>query len=295
MNVDLDTVREVVLARERADLAQVGMGSGVLAGGTFLFSEPHDHLDRLVDITTLGWTPLTASAQGLEIAATCTLAEFAGAGPGRELGTPMLRPEWPGTALFAQACRALLASHKIWRSATVGGNVCLSLPAGAVLGALVALDATAVIWPRGGGERRIALRDFVAGPGENMLASGAVVRSLLVPASSLVAHTSFRKIALAPLGRSGSVVMGRRDAGDRCAITLTAATVRPIVLDFDSVPTQSDVADALADLDADVWFDDPHGAPDWREHVTGLLAAEVAAELAGGVSGHVADERPNQG
>ncbi|WP_443093714.1 FAD binding domain-containing protein [Nocardia alba] len=279
MNVDLDTVSEVVLARERADLAQVGVGSAVLAGGTFLFSEPHDHLHRLIDITTLGWAPLTETARGLEIAATCTLAEFAGARPGRELGTSTLWPQWPGTALFAESCRALLASHKIWRTATVGGNVCLSLPAGAVLGALVALDATAVIWPRGGGERRISLRDFVTGPGENLLGSGAVVRSFLVPTSSLVARTSFRKIALAPLGRSGSVVMGRRAVDDRCAITITAATVRPIVLDFDSVPLPSEVNDALADIPGEVWFDDPHGAPDWREHVTGLLAAEVAAEL----------------
>lgn len=279
MNVDLDTVSEIVLARERADLAQIGAGSAVLAGGTFLFSEPHDHLDTLVDITTLGWAPLTESAPGLEIAATCTLAEFAGARPGRELGTSTMRPEWPGTALFAQSCRALLASHKIWRTATVGGNVCLSLPAGAVLGALVALDATAVIWPRGGGERRIPLRDFVTGPGENLLGAGAVVRSFVVPTVSLLARTSFRKVALAPFGRSGSVVMGRRAADGRCAITLTAATVRPIVLDFDSVPSPSELNDALAEIDPDVWFDDPHGAPDWRAHVTGLLAAEVAAEL----------------
>lgn len=279
MNVDLDTVREVVLARERADLAQVGPGSAVLAGGTFLFSEPHDHLDRLIDITTLGWTPLVERGDGLEIAATCTLAELTGAGPGRELGSAVLRPEWPGTALFALGCRALLASHKIWRTATVGGNVCLSLPAGAVLGALVALDATAVIWPRGGGERRILLRDFVTGPGENVLAAGAVVRSFLVPASSLVARTSFRKIALAPLGRSGAVVMGRRTADSRCAITVTAATVRPVVLDFDTVPGDADVAAAVAEIEPELWFDDPHGAPDWRAHVTGLLAAEVAAEL----------------
>ncbi|MBC7300189.1 MAG: FAD binding domain-containing protein [Nocardia sp.] len=277
--MDLDTVSEIVLARERADLAQLGAGSAVLAGGTFLFSEPHDHLDRLIDITTFGWTPLTASAQGLEIAATCTLAQFAGAGPGRELGTPMLRPHWPGTALFAQACRALLASHKIWRTATVGGNVCLSLPAGAVLGALVALDATAVIWTRGGGECAIPMRDFVTGPGENLLASGDIVRSFLVPTTSISARTSCRKIATAPLGRSGSVVMGRRDADERCAITITAATVRPVVLDFCTVPSRSELTDALAHLDADVWFDDPHGAPDWREHVTGLLAAEVVAEL----------------
>ncbi|MDT7569507.1 MAG: hypothetical protein QOG76_8131, partial [Pseudonocardiales bacterium] len=28
------------------------------------------------------------------------------------------------------------------------------------------------------------------------------------------------------------------------------------------------------------WFDDPHGAPDWRRAVTLLLAEEVRAELA---------------
>lgn len=277
--MDLDTVREVVLARERADLALVGPGSAVLAGGTFLYSEPHDHLDRLVDITTLGWPSLTATPAGLEIAATCTLAEFAGARPGRELGTATLRPDWPGTALFAQACRALLASHKIWRTATVGGNVCLSLPAGAVLGALVALDAVVVVWPRGGGERRIPLREFVTGPGQNVLAAGAVVRSFLVPTASLLAHTSFRKIALAPLGRSGAVVMGRRMADGRCALTVTAATARPVVLNFDSVPGEFELTEALSEVEPNLWFDDPHGAPDWRRHVTGLLAAEVAAEL----------------
>ncbi|WP_278261623.1 FAD binding domain-containing protein [Nocardia sp. AG03] len=277
--MDLDTVREVVLARDRADLAQVGAHSAVLAGGTFLFSEPHDHLHRLVDITTLGWPPLLGRSDGLEIAATCTLAQFAGARPGRELGTPTLRPEWPGTALFAQSCRALLASHKIWRTATVGGNVCLSLPAGAVLGALVALDATAVIWPRGGGERRIMLRDFVTGPGENILSSDAVVRSFVVPMASLLARTSFRKISLAPLGRSGSVVMGRREASGRCAITVTAATVRPVVVEFASVPSEFEVEAALLEFEPELWFDDPHGAPDWRRHVTGLLVGEVAAEL----------------
>ncbi|WP_067979340.1 FAD binding domain-containing protein [Nocardia caishijiensis] len=276
--MDLDTVREVVLARERADLAQLRAGSAVLAGGTFLYSEPHDHLDRLIDITTLGWPALVETAEGLEIAATCTLAEFAGARPGRELGSPTLRPDWPATALFAQACRALLASHKIWRTATVGGNVCLSLPAGAVLGALVALDAVAVVWPQGGGERRTALRDFVTGPGTNVLGPGSVVRSFVVPKPNLRARTSFRKTALTPLGRSGSVVMGRRTA-EGCVLTVTAATTRPIVLDFDRAPGDDELTSALAGIAPNVWFDDPHGTPDWRRHVTYLLATEVVADL----------------
>ncbi|KAA8889982.1 oxidoreductase [Nocardia colli] len=279
--MDLDTIREVVPARERADLSAIGGSCAVLAGGTFLFSEPQNHLDRLVDITALGWSAFTAVPDGLEIAATCTLAEFAGSMPGRELGAPVLREEWPGTKLFAQGCRALLASHKIWRTATVGGNICLSLPAGGVLAALTALDGVALVWSADGADRRIPLREFVLGPGRNVLLPGEVLRSITVPTSSLLACTSFRKIALAPLGRSGSVVLGRRDPDGRCAVTVTAATERPVVLDFGAAPSDAEIAAMLGGIDPSLWFDDPHGTPDWRRHVTGVLAREVAAELRG--------------
>ncbi|MBF6297931.1 FAD binding domain-containing protein [Nocardia amamiensis] len=277
--MDLDTIREVVIARERADLTLLGESAAVLAGGTFLFSEPQDQLVRLVDITTMGWPAFEAVDDGLEIAATCTLAEFAGAAQGHELGEPVLRDQWPGTALFAQSCRALLASHKIWRTATVGGNVCLALPAGAVLGALVALDGLALVWAADGVDRGIPLRDFVLGPGYTALRPGEVLRSIYLPRSSLLAHTSFRKIALAPLGRSGAVVMGRRDPDGRSAVTITAATTKPVVLDFAAPPSDPELRDALGAIDPTLWFDDPHGSPEWRRHVTGLLAREVAGEL----------------
>ncbi|WP_405160357.1 FAD binding domain-containing protein [Nocardia sp. NBC_01499] len=277
--MDLDTIREVLVARERADLGAIGGSCAVLAGGTFLFSEPQNQLERLVDITALGWPAFTVVPDGLEIAATCTLAEFAGAVPGRELGAPVLREEWPGTRLFAQGCRALLASHKIWRTATIGGNICLSLPAGAVLAALTALDGVALVWGTDGVDRRIPLREFVLGAGRNVLRPGEVVRSITVPTSSLLARTSFRKVALAPLGRSGSVVMGRRAPDGRCAVTITAATARPVVLDFAVAPSDTEIDAVLAGIDPSLWFDDPHGAPDWRRHVSGVLAREVAAEL----------------
>ncbi|MFE7741845.1 FAD binding domain-containing protein [Nocardia sp. NPDC057455] len=277
--MDLDTIREVVIAREREDLAVLGASTAVLAGGTFLFSEPQDQLVRLVDITGLGWPAFEIGDDGLEIAATCTLAEFAGAAPGRELGMPVLHDPWPGTALFARSCRALLASHKIWRSATVGGNVCLALPAGAVLGALVALDGMAMVWAADGADRRIPMREFVLGPGRTVLRPGEVLRSIRLPRSSLLARTGFRKIALAPLGRSGAVVMGRRERDGRSAVTITAATTRPVVLDFAAPPGDGAVRDALSMIDPALWFDDPHGSPEWREHVAGMLAREVAAEL----------------
>ncbi|MET7770676.1 FAD binding domain-containing protein [Nocardia sp. NPDC005366] len=277
--MDLDTIREVVVARDRADLVGLGEACAVLAGGTFLFSEPQARLERLIDITGLGWPALLETPPGLEIAATCTLAEFAGATRGRETGRAVLREDWPGTRLFAQGCRALLASHKIWRTATVGGNICLSLPAGGVLAALTALDADALIWSQDGTDRRVPLREFVVGPERNMLERGEILRSVLVPTRTLRARTAVRKIALAPFGRSGAVVMGRRDPDERTAITVTASTTRPVVLDFPAPPEASEVAAAVAAIDPALWFDDPHGAPDWRRHITGVLAREVADEL----------------
>ncbi|WP_332838203.1 FAD binding domain-containing protein [Nocardia terpenica] len=270
--MDLDTITEVVQARSRADLGALEGDSAVVAGGTWLFSEPQDGVRRLVDITGLGWAPLTATDAGLEIAATCTLAE---------LDRARLRPDWSAADLFAQAARALLASHKIRRVATVGGNICLALPAGAVLAALTALDATAVLWSRDGRDRRIPLSRFVLGPGRTVLRPGEVLRSVTVDAAKLRSRTAFRKIALAPLGRSGALVMGRRDAGGTCAIALSAATVRPTVLQFPAVPPPGDLTATIMELDRAVWHDDPHGSPAWRRHVAAVLAGEVLAELSG--------------
>ncbi|WP_028478254.1 xanthine dehydrogenase family protein subunit M [Nocardia sp. CNY236] len=279
--MDLHTITDVVVARQRADLTSLGSSTAVLAGGTFLFSEPQDQLIRLVDITALEWPAFEIVDDGLEIAATCTLAEFAGAAPGHELGKPTMRDQWPATALFAQSCRALLASHKIWDTATVGGNVCLALPVGAVLGALVALDGVALVWAADGADRCVALRDFVVGPRRTVLRPDEIVRSIRVPWSSMTAHTSFRKIGLTALGRSGAVVMGRRDRDDRTAITVTAATTTPVVVDFDLPPSERRIRRALDELDPACWLDDPHGSPQWRRHVAGVLAGQVAAELRG--------------
>ncbi|QLY32209.1 FAD binding domain-containing protein [Nocardia huaxiensis] len=270
--MDLDTVREVVVARDREDLAGLGPGTVVLAGGTWLYSEPQDGVERLVDITGLGWTPVAMDAGGLEIAATCTLAQLADSRyPAR----------WTGTALFGQACGALLASHKIRRTATVGGNVCLALPAGAVLAALTALGGYALVWgPRM--DRWIPLSQFVFGPGNTRLNTGDMLRAIRIPEPNLRARTAFRKIALAPLGRSGAVVMGRRNLDGSCHLTLSAATRRPVVLEFDEVPGGSELTATIDAVNPRLWYDDPHGSPDWRHHVSTLLAAEVAAELAGG-------------
>lgn len=265
--MDLNGVTSLRAARSRDDLL-LGPGEAVLAGGSWLFSEPQDALTGLVDLTTLGWEPWTVHDEGLSISATCTIAQ---------LLEPPAPDDWTAAPLFRECAEAFLMSFKIWNTATVGGNLCLALPAGAMISLSTALDAEAVVWTPDGGERREPVATFVRGVQSTSLRPGEVLRSVEVPVEALRGRAAFRKIALTSLGRSSAVMTGRRDLDGRVTLCLTAATTRPHVFRFDDVPSEDDVEAAL--MTVDDWYDDAHGAPDWRAAVSRGLAAEVCEEL----------------
>jgi CO/xanthine dehydrogenase FAD-binding subunit len=276
--MDLNTVEVIDVPTRRADVWPLGPGDAVLAGGTWLFSEPQVHLRRLVDITGLGWPPITLHDSGIELAATCTIGQVS------QLSTdlPATHPDWSAAPLLHQCCTALLASFKVWRTATVGGNICLSFPAGAMISLAVALDATLTIWRPDGSQYRTPIASFVTGSAANTLAPGDVLRSVHLSAAALRATTAFRKLAPSALGRSGIVVIGRRDNahdGGRVAISITAATVRPYVFEFPGVPDIEALHAAHATIPDDAWTIDAHGDPDWRRGVSLVLAEQVCAEL----------------
>jgi CO/xanthine dehydrogenase FAD-binding subunit len=254
--VDLTGVNTYRRAARRDDLV-LGPGETLLAGGTWLFSEPQE-VTGLVDLTTLGWAPWEAVDGGLRLAATCTLEQ-------------LLAAPWGAAAPLARRCvDALLMSGKVQRSATVGGNLCLALPAGAITSLTTALGADVVVWTPDGGERREPVATFVRGVQRTSLAPGEVLRAVEVPLPSR--EPVFRRASLAPLGRSSAVVVGTPDA-----ISVTAATTRPVLLD----PASPEAGLAAVDC----WYDDPHGPADWREAVTGRLVREVAGVLAGAAGG----------
>src|SRR5688572_22890617 len=101
--MDLNTITEVATPNRRADLAAWTSGDAWLAGGTWLFSEPQPHLTRLIDLTTFGWPALVVTEQGLEIGATCRVAE---------LDAAALPARWIAAPLINQCCRAFVASFK---------------------------------------------------------------------------------------------------------------------------------------------------------------------------------------
>jgi CO/xanthine dehydrogenase FAD-binding subunit len=270
--VDLPGIAEVA----DAPSATWRAGDAWLSGGTWLFSEPQPGLTRLLDLRAFDWPALQPSTDGLEIAATCTLAEL----------SRFQAPHWPAVPLFGQCCHALLGSFKVWNVATVGGNICMSLPAGPMTSLTAALDGVCTIWaPRGRPgdfeSRQVPVTEFVTGVHRNVLAPGELLRSIRLPAAALACTTSFRQISLAPVGRSGALVIGRRSPADgTVVITVTAATVVPVQLRFAGPPTADEVQAALGAAQPR-YHDDVHGLPAWREAMTRTLALEIAAELAG--------------
>ncbi|GAX56162.1 FAD binding domain-containing protein [Streptomyces olivochromogenes] len=271
--MDLNTVVEIRDARHPAPWRP---GDAWLGGGTYLFSEPQPHLRRLVDLSRTGWTPVRPHPDGsLEIAATCTIAQLSRFA--REF-----RAE--AAPLFEQCCRAFLASFKIWNMATVGGNLCNSLPAGPMISLTAALDGECLLHAQDGVRRRVRVVDFVTGAGRKVLTEGELLRSITLPARALACRTAFRQASLYGLGRSGALVIGTLDPVDHSlAITITASTVRPVRLWFPLPPTADGLRAAIdAAVADDEWFDDIHGLPAWRRHMTFRYAEDIRRELSHG-------------
>jgi len=268
--MDITTVTSYRPARTRADLA-LSPGEVVMAGGTWLMSEPQPTTTGFVDLTTLGWPDLEVTDAGLRIGATCTIARLLA---WAESEAPA---EWTSLALARPSADALLASFKIWNTATVGGNVCQAFAAGAMIAMLSTLDATALIWTPDSGEREIAVADLVIDNQATSLAPGEVVRALDIPAHALRSRVGLQKIALAELGRSGAVVTARVDPDGAAVFVVTAAVRRPRVLRFGRVPGAGELRDAVAS--ATDFYTDPLGSADWRRGVSVVLAERLRAHL----------------
>lgn len=315
MDLDINTVR---VARTRADCV-LRPGEAYLGGGTFLYSEPVPAgVTGLVDLTGLGWEPWSVDGSGLRVAGTCTLEELV-SGPGSlggSPGAPGAQGPYRALGIVRDCVSALTLSPKVARTATVGGNLALGLPAGSMAGLFAALDAVAVVWTPVGGSREVPVSALVTGAGLVGLAPSEVLREVRVPAAALGQRTAFRRAALTPNGRTAAMVTGRTPSSgggvpSRVLLVLTASVPAPVVVEVapgehgeldrlidgigavgtDAVGTDGTGTDGLgadavgADaVGADAgWYEDTHGTPAWRAAMTRRLAHEVLDELGGGV------------
>jgi CO/xanthine dehydrogenase FAD-binding subunit len=271
--MDLTTITSIKRPRHRADLGHFSEGDAWLAGGTWLFSEPQPKLRRLIDLTDLQWEPLVTVEAGLFVAATCEIATLDAFEP------PV---SWTAAKLIGQCCRSFLASFKVWNTATVGGNLCMALPAGPMISLTAALEGACVIWTADGGVRRVSVADFVKGPLSNALCPGEVLRGVELPREALTRRTAFRRASLSPLGRSSVLMIGASSADGRFILTVTASTRRPVQLCFPTLPDRRELQCRLdQEIPFALYYDDIHGLPVWRRHMTFEFAEEIRQELAG--------------
>jgi CO/xanthine dehydrogenase FAD-binding subunit len=271
--MNLNTIKEVKRPTSADQITQWRSGYAWLAGGTWLFSEPQFATDTLIDLATLQWPALTASADALEIAATCHIAEL------YRFSAPA---EWRAAPLIKECCNAFLASWKIWNAATIGGNICMSLPAGPMISLTCGLEATYTLWPRDAEPRTVNAVDFVTGNHANILKPGELLRSIQVPASALSKRFAFRHASLTKLGRSAALLIGTQGKGaDDLVLTITASTPRPIQLRFAHLPSASDLRRAIDErIPFDGYFNDVHGNAAYKRHLTHYFAEQIRAELA---------------
>jgi CO/xanthine dehydrogenase FAD-binding subunit len=271
--VDINTITEVVRQPPARPGPSWQPGDAWLAGGTWLFSDKQPHLRRLIDLAPLGWDTLTAGAPGLELGAMCTI---------RDLYAFVAPEDWRAASLFTTSCEAFLASFKIWNAATVGGNICMSLPAGPMITMTVALEANYTLWSPDGSERTVAAVDFVTGNNENVLAPGEVLRKVDIPDRALRKRHAHRRFTLTHLGRSTIFVIATQTPdSDDLLLTVTAGTTRPVRLAFESMPDADTLAQSIDAIPPEVWFADANGTPDHRKHLAKHYAEELRTELGG--------------
>ena len=273
--MDQNTISEFLVPSSDDLLADWRDGDAWLAGGTLIFYTPMPHLRRLRDLSQMGWPSLCVTADGLEIAATCTVAEL------HDFAAP---EAWTASPFLRQCVEGYLAGFKVWNRQTVGGNICASLPAGPMITMTAALEAQFTLWAVDGSVRVVSAIDFVTGDNTNVLQRGELLRSILVPLDALSRPYTIRRFSLTKHGRSSIFLVGTVDpTSDELLLTVSAATVHPVLLRLPAGVSPDDVRTALeAEIPDGLYFDDPNGTPEHRRHMTRVYAEQIRAELAGG-------------
>ena len=138
--MDINTITEVVRQPSEQPGSDWRDGDAWLAGGTWLFSDQQPDLRRLIDLDAA-----RLGHPGRQRRRPRDRRDVHHPRPVRVRGA---RPTGARPRCSPTSCEAFLASFKVWNSATVGGNICMSLPAGPMITMTVALEATYTLWRR---------------------------------------------------------------------------------------------------------------------------------------------------
>lgn len=258
--MDLCTVETYLQPTNLDDVQDWRADWAWLAGGTWMFTQPQPQVKTLVDMQHLGWSEIECTPDGLTIGATCILSHLLQA---------TYPPEWSAVAALHSAVHEL-ASFKVQNVATIGGNVCLALPAGTFAPALVALGATYHLIAPNGATRDVPALAFQTGDRQTVLQPGEALRQIWIPAENLTWHVGYRRICVATAGLAVTIVVVAYNPRTRATrIAIGAATPAPQVLSFPDMPSPMAMAAALdAQCPLTAYLDNEQASAIYRRHVT---------------------------
>ena len=238
-------------------------GYSWLAGGTWVYSEPQPQITTLIDITQLGWSELEMTTDGLTIGATCILSD---------LLHSSYPTDWTGVQVLKQAVHEL-ASFKVQNVATVGGNLCLAIPAGTFAPAMVLLNARYELVTSVGQSRWVDAIAFQTGIKQTLLQPGELLRKIVIPAEYLAWQVDYQRMCVAAAGLAVSIVTTAvQPVTQQVRVAIGAAIAVPCLLEFDHLPSHLEVAAALDEhLPLARCLNDSLASAAYRRQVTQVL------------------------
>jgi CO/xanthine dehydrogenase FAD-binding subunit len=213
---DFSYVRANSLDEAISLLAQPGVYSRVLAGGTDLINEfrrSEALCDRVVDVAHVPELKGIKDGDRIRVGAAVTHAEIA--------ASVFLQRRVP---ILVQAC-GQIGSPQVRNVATIGGNVVNAAACADSLPVLVCLDAEAVV-AGAGGEERMLVSDLVTGVYETQLPPGSLVRAFEFDVPPPGCRMSFQRIGrrqALSIARLSVAVMGQVDDGGCVSLLHVAA------------------------------------------------------------------------
>lgn len=263
--MDLYTVENYVKPSNLEEIKEYAQGWTALAGGTWLFTETQPQVKTLVDLSGLNWSAIEISSDGLSIGATCIMSQL--------LNFPY-PANWSSIKALKNAVHEL-ASFKVQNVATVGGNLCLAIPAGTFAPAFAALNARYELISPQGDSSWIAASDFQTGIKKTMLQPGHLLRRIHIATEDLEWQTSYQRICVATAGLAISiVVVAYHPPTSRVRIAISGAVAAPVVLEFPEIPQ---IEQALTSLNLE-FLDDSLASSTYRQQVTAVLLKRALLE-----------------
>ena len=252
----------------------------VLAGGTDLLVQLREEMiepSLIVDIKRIAETRVVKmGTEEIRIGAAVTGAELD--------ENDALKAAWPGVVEGVE----LIGSWQVQGRATIGGNLCNGSPAADGVPALIA-GAAKIVIVGPNGTREVPAEDFNTGPGQNILAKGEFVVSIVLPVrppKSSDAYLRFiprTEMDIAVVGAGVSLTLN--EDGTCAAARMSLGAVAPKAVLVESATDilvgkklTDDVLAALAEAASASCdpIDDKRGTIKFRTKVAAVLARRAA-------------------